>query len=122
MHTRQITHKDITIRVHHNADWSGEATLSWPADDRGLGYGEVQIPGYIAKVLVELMDPPEDDGDRVMANIADPVVAVQYSNETLVQFLVEKFPADAECYNMHVSGGVLKLTMELLDRLYRLEH
>ena len=43
------------VRVHHNGDWGGEATLQWCGDDgllRGK-VGSVQIPGWVALIILE---------------------------------------------------------------------
>lgn len=45
MHTLTLETKDYgTVRVHHNSDWSGLATLTYQADGE---LKEAQLPGYV---------------------------------------------------------------------------
>lgn len=57
---------EIDVRIHHNSDWSGDARLTWSygpgGEKRKGGYGELPIPGWVArelcKPLHERDDPP----------------------------------------------------------------
>jgi hypothetical protein len=51
------------VRIHYNGDWSGVALLQWnygPGADKKIGgYGELQIPGWVAELLCKPLHDPE---------------------------------------------------------------